>query len=273
MSQEHYIHGTDAEEQARLSRLNGLINRRSLAALALQGGERVLDVGSGLGQLTRDMALAAGARGRVIGIERSEEQLAKSNELAQSEGEETLVEFRQGDATDLPLQEDEWGTFDVVHTRFLLEHVSHPLAVVQGMVRAAKPGGRIVLEDDDHELFRMWPEVPETLAVWRAYLLTYGQIGMDAIIGRRLVELLHQAGAQPVRNDWLFFGSCSGDPNFPGFVDNLAGVLNGARTDTLATKKVTAAEHDRGMAALGEWKKRPDAALWYCIAWAEGKKL
>ena len=42
-----YIHGTAPAEQARLSVLNDLINVGSLRELHLQGGEHILDVGSG----------------------------------------------------------------------------------------------------------------------------------------------------------------------------------------------------------------------------------
>jgi SAM-dependent methyltransferase len=272
MTEAHYIHGTDPEEQKRLSRLNDLINRRSLGALALEGGERVLDVGAGLGQLSRAMALAAGPQGRVIGVERSRDQLARAQELAHAAGEGTLVDFRLGDAADPPLRDEEWGTFDVAHTRFLLEHLPDPLAVVKAMVRAVRPGGRIVLQDDDHDVFRMWPEVPDVDRVWRAYLLTYGRMGMDANIGRRLIELLHRAGAKPVRNDELFFGSCAGDPDWGGFINNVAEILIGARGDIVATGKASDADVDRGVAALHEWSKRPEAAFWYTAPWAEGRK-
>src|SRR5262245_56998718 len=54
-----YIHGTDPEEQARLTRLNQLLNQRSVEEIALCGGERILDLGSGLGQLSRALARAA----------------------------------------------------------------------------------------------------------------------------------------------------------------------------------------------------------------------
>src|SRR5262245_13271218 len=144
-----YIHGTDPSEQKRLSLLNTIINDSSLRALGLRGGERILDVGSGLGQCTRAMARAAGMR--VVGIERSADQIDEARRQAREEGEEDRIELRQGDVLRLELPDGEWGAFDVAHARFVLEHVADPLAVVRSMVRAVRPGGRIVLEDDDRE--------------------------------------------------------------------------------------------------------------------------
>ena len=51
-----YLHGSEPEEQRRLSLLNDLLNEGSLRALDLRGDEKILDVGSGLGQLSRAMA-------------------------------------------------------------------------------------------------------------------------------------------------------------------------------------------------------------------------
>src|SRR5688572_33292952 len=64
-----YIHGTAPQEQARLSLLNDLLNARCLRELDLKGGERILDVGSGLGQLSR--AMGDVARVRVVAVDRS----------------------------------------------------------------------------------------------------------------------------------------------------------------------------------------------------------
>ena len=267
-----YVHGTAREEQTRLSRLNDLINERSLAALSLQGGERVLDLGSGLGQLARGMARAVGSNGRVVGIERSEEQRAEALRLARESGEDGLPDIRSGDAVEPPLAEDEWGSFDVAHARFLLEHVPDPLAVVRVMVRAARPGGRIVLEDDDHDLLRLWPEPPSFEPIWRAYIRTYDRLGSDPFVGRRLVSLLAEAGAEPVRNTWIFFGSCAGHPQFEAYVENCATILEGARSHILETGHLDPQLFTEGIAALRDFGRRPDGAFWYATAWAEGRR-
>lgn len=265
-----YIHGTDPEEQARLSLLNDLLNLGSLRELGLQGGERILDVGCGLGQLSRAMARAAGER--VVGIERSAEQIAEAQRQAGRADETGLVKFRQGDALQLPLRDEEWGTFDLAHTRFLLEHVADPLAVVRAMARAVRPGGRIVLEDDDHDGLRLWPEPPGFVKLWQAYQRSYEHLGNDPAIGRRLVSLLVDAGAEPVRNTFVFFGSCAGDPRFSLYVENLIGVVAGARTTVVEAGLLDAAAFDTAIAALRGWSRDAAATLWYAVSWAEGRR-
>jgi ubiquinone/menaquinone biosynthesis C-methylase UbiE len=262
-----YVHGTEPEEQQRLTALNDMMNQASVDALGPRPGERVLDVGAGLGQLTRAIARRTGTA--VVGVERSAEQIAEAIRQARAAGEEHHLDFRAGDAVNLPLEDPEWATFDVAHTRFLLEHVPDPLEVVRSMVRAVRPGGRIVIEDDDHDLLRLWPEPPGVMPIWNAYMRSYDRAGNDPIVGRRLVELLHRAGAEPKRNTWLFFGSCSGGPNFSGFVNNLSSILVGARASIMATGFSEDAIH-RAVEELSAWEQRKDAAFWYAIAWAEG---
>jgi hypothetical protein len=140
------------------------------------------------------------------------------------------------------------------------------------MVRAVRPGGRIVLADDDHEMLRLWPEPPGLMNAWGAYMRTYDRLRTDPYVGRRLVQLLHQAGARPVRITGVFFGSCSGHATFPAFVENLALILEGAREAILATGQLETAELEEAVAALRHWGKRPDAAFWFSMPWAEGVK-
>ena len=254
-----YLHGTSPAEQERLSRLNRLMNDAALRELRIEPGERIVDFGCGLAQLS--LAMAQRARAPLVGIERSAEQLARAER-------HELLDLRQGDVADPPLREDE--QFDLAHARFVLEHVQDPLAVVRQMVRAVRPGGRIVVQDDDHEVLRCFPEPAGFAALWRAYERTYDRIGCDPYVGRRLASLLHQAGAKPARCTLLFFGGCAGDPAFPPLVENMAGLLEGARGPIVEGGLLGAAELDAALAALREWARRPDAAFWYGIFWAEG---
>lgn len=267
-----YIHGNEPEEQARLSTLNALLNVRSLDALRLRGDERILDVGSGLGQLSRAMAHALDEGGSVVAVERDAKQLGEALRQAEAVGERELVEWRRGDAVELPLADDEWGTFDLAHARFVLEHVTDPLAVVRSMVRAVRPGGRIVLEDDDHDLLRLWPEAPGFDALWRAYVEVYDRLGNDPYVGRRLSALLSQAGAEPTRNDQLFFGSCAGDASLGAFVENFAGLIEGSAAQIVTMTTVGEEQLRAGVESLRRWGGRHDAALWYVTCWAEGQR-
>jgi hypothetical protein len=139
---------------------------------------------------------------------------------------------------------------------------------VRTMVVAVRPGGRVILEDDDHEVMRLWPEPPGFSTVWQAYMRGYDRLGNDPIVGRRLVQLLAEAGAQPRRNTWIFFGSCAGHPDFDDFVTNIAGILEGAM-DVILLMGLTRDQVEDALEALDRWRERPDAAIWFSIAWAE----
>src|SRR4051812_28737977 len=221
-----YLHGTTPDEQARLSALNDLLNRAAMRELALRGGERIVDFGAGLGQLSREMARAAATP--VLGIERSPQQIAEARRQAKEAGEEALLLLRQGDVQE-GVSRSEEGTYDLAHARFVLEHVPDPLVVVRTMMRAVRPGGRIVLQDDDHDILRLWPEPLGVRALWAAYMRAFDRVGNDPYVGRRLVELLHAAGARPTRANFLFFGASAGETAFAQLVDNMASLVQGAR--------------------------------------------
>lgn len=268
-----YLHGTEPEEQSRLARLNEAINRASLDELRLRADERqILEVGGGLGHYARAMARIVGDTARVVMIERDGEQIREAGRLLEGSAERERVELRQGDALEFPLRADEWGAFDVAHARFLLEHVPQPEVVVRQMVEAVRPGGRIVLEDDNHDTMRLYPEPAYFPTLWSAYMRTYDRLGNDPFIGHRLVSLLHEAGARPSRNTWLFFGSCAGHEHFTLLVENMIKLFDGARALMIAGGLVDGEIYELGIEALRRWMLRPDAAMWFSISWAEGIK-
>ncbi len=265
-----YVHGTHEAEQTRLAALNDLINRRTIDEMQIRPGQRCLDVGCGLGQLAVAMGEATGVRGYVLGVERSEDQLAKARDAALGMAQ---IEFRRGDALHLPLRPDERAGFDIAVTRFLLEHVPDPLAVVRHMLISVKPGGRIILADDDHDVLRLHPQPPGVMNVWRAYIRLYDRFGNDPFVGRRLVQLLHQAGAKPKRNAWVWFGGCSNDESFVPLVHNIMGILKGCKDQLLLHELITADEFAFAMESLKRFAAREDAAIWFAMSYAEGTRV
>ncbi len=103
--------------------------------LAPQPGELVLDLGCGDGVLTQRIADAGAA---VIGIDSSPEMVA----AAQTRG----LDARVQSATELTFAAE----FDAVFTNAALHWVKAADAVIAGVSRALKPGGRFVGEFGGH---------------------------------------------------------------------------------------------------------------------------
>ncbi len=265
-----YIHGSSPEEQDRLSLLNDILNESCLRELDIQPGEKVLDFGCGLGQFTRLIARTVGGKGCVVGIERDRDQIVQARRLAERSDEAELVEFRQGDALELTLSGSELGTFDVAHARFLLEHVPRPDLVIEQMVRSLRPGGRVVVIDDDHDNFRPWPEPRGFPALWQAYVRSYERLGNDPYVGRRLVSLLRDGGLTSIRNSCVFFGGCAGNERFQAVADNLIGALEGAKDEMLSGRFLDEESFCTGIEGLQHWKAHASSALWYSACCAEG---
>ena len=133
---------------------------------------RVLDVGSGTGVVTEE--LAARTQGQVVGVDLNPGMVA----YAQKRG--GRVEYRLGDAHDLPFPN---GWFDVVACHFVLLWCREPVRVAQEMVRVTRPGGAVLIcAEPDYGGRIDHPELP--LGHWQSEVLR--QEGADPRIGRKL---------------------------------------------------------------------------------------
>jgi SAM-dependent methyltransferase len=114
-------------------------NARLRAAAAVRAGDRVLDIGCGAGQTTRDAARAA-APGAVLGIDVSEPALDRARRLTAAEGLDNVT-YEQGDAQ---VHRFEPERFDLAISRFGTMFFSDPVAAFANIARALRPGGRLV---------------------------------------------------------------------------------------------------------------------------------
>lgn len=122
------------------------LRRRFLRFCGIAPGWRVVDVGCGSGVVTRDVAARVGARGHVVGVDRSRVLLAAARRRAREERLERRIDFRLGDAGALPLRS---GRFDCALAVTVLLHVARPLAVLRELARVTRPGGVVGLQDQD----------------------------------------------------------------------------------------------------------------------------
>lgn len=111
--------------------------RAAAAATRLGPAMSAIDVACGTGALTRELARRVGPTGRVVGVDVSSAML----ERARRAGGES-IEYVLADALALPGADD---FFDAATIAFGLRNVSDYERCLREMVRATRPGGRVVV--------------------------------------------------------------------------------------------------------------------------------
>lgn len=112
-------------------------HRIALEMLDISPGDRVLDVGCGPGNFTRDFARAA-RDGLAIGIDASETMLATAIKW----GGGANLAYVRGDACQLPFDD---ASFDAVCCFAALYLIEDPIGAIDEIVRVLAPGGRVAL--------------------------------------------------------------------------------------------------------------------------------
>ncbi len=145
----------------------------TLKALDLKQGERVLDIGAGMGLLAYEMAATVGPEGRVSGIDISDDMLALARRRC---ADQPWTEFRNADATALPYEDE---SFDAAVSTQVYEYVPDIPKALAELHRVLRPGGRAVILDTDYGSLVMHTENPErmnrVLAAWDEHFV-YGDL-------------------------------------------------------------------------------------------------
>ncbi|GGE05021.1 methyltransferase [Polymorphobacter glacialis] len=140
---------TWAGMQARIDESFTPVTAALLSLAAPQPGENALDVGCGSGETTLALAGAVGDDGTALGIDISDQLLARARERAAELLSE--AEFRQADAATF----DEDSGFDLIVSRFGVMFFADPVAALANIRALAALGGRLV--------FACWQPTTENL--------------------------------------------------------------------------------------------------------------
>ena len=194
-----YTHG-HAEAVLRSHRWRTAANSAAYLLPHLHAGQRLLDVGSGPGTITADLARLVG---EVVALEINDEaaDLTRAELERQGIANATVV---VGDVLALDLADDE---FDVVHAHQVLQHVADPVASLREMVRVTRPGGIVAARDSDYGHFS-WHPASAGLDRWlELYDAAARANGGEPYAGRMLLAWAHAAGASDVvasSSTWCF---------------------------------------------------------------------
>jgi SAM-dependent methyltransferase len=197
---------------------------------------RVLDLGSGAGDVAFVAAGLVGPAGEVVGIDQSPDAVARATARA---GERRLsnVRFVPGDIHD-PAPD---GPFDAIIGRLVLMYVPDPAAVLRTQTGVLRSGGVIAPIEIDAHSARSLPSTPlvSQALSWLREALT--RAGIDPALGPRLWAVLQAAGLQPAGMIGVQPHFGPEDPDGPAI---LAGIVRTVLPLIERTGVATAAEVD-----------------------------
>lgn len=159
--------------------------------MSLRKGLSVLDVGCGVGNLTRLFLDQVKPGGRVVGVDLSQTMIRQARKRASKSGS-SLV-FKEGSVYRLHFDD---GVFDRTVATTLFEHLSTPLVALREMIRVTRPGGQVIVTDFD----------------WDTHIVSTGDLQLDRKlvrlfssdipapnVGRQLPLMFHQSGLKEIR--------------------------------------------------------------------------
>jgi len=145
--QDDYVLGRSDRETCRLTlqhQIVGPLTRRVFEAAGIGAGMKVLDLGSGAGDVALLVAEMVGPRGRVVGVDMNGAILETARARAAAAGW-TNVTFREGDARTLELESD----FDAAVGRFVLMYLPDPAAMLRHLATRVRRGGILAFHEND----------------------------------------------------------------------------------------------------------------------------
>lgn len=251
-----YTHG-HAGSVLRSHRWRTAANSAAYLLPFLARGRSLLDVGSGPGTITADLAELV-APGRVTALEATRDAVEVTRRGVDDRWVDN-VDCVVGDVHGLEYDDD---TFDVVHAHQVLQHVADPVTALAEMRRVCRPGGFVAARDSDYSAFTWYPEILELDEWMTLYQRVARTNGGEPNAGRHLVAWAHAAGFSDVTasaDAWCFANP--GRARFWGAMWAERILHSAIATQVVDEGFGTAEDLERISAGWTRWAAHPDASF------------
>lgn len=213
-----YALGRTRDEHERLQRQAAWfrpLTERVFRQAGLAPGQRVLDLGCGVGDVAFLAAEIVGPTGHVVGVDLDANAVATARDRAALIGL-TNVSFEVGDVRTLALE----GPFDAVTGRFVLLYMAKPAEGLAAALRHVRSGGLAVFQEldmDNTVPARTFPPDPDALwnVTGRAITETFARAGVHIRMGVEILRAFTDAGVPAP--SMIVDTPMGGGPAYPGY--------------------------------------------------------
>src|SRR5215831_10741797 len=189
-----YILGHSEREIARLKAQAAQldpITRRFLREAGIVPGMRVLDVGSGAGDVAFLAAELVGATGEIVGVDLAPAAIEVARSRATAHSLENVA-FLEGNPAAMTFDRP----FDAVIGRYVLQFQKDPVAVLRNLTAHVRPKGLIVFQENDWAGLMSFPPIPTFDQVCQWASTTMRRHGTETHMGMKLHGTFVGAGLE-----------------------------------------------------------------------------
>jgi 2-polyprenyl-3-methyl-5-hydroxy-6-metoxy-1,4-benzoquinol methylase len=189
-----YLMGRTDQETQRLIAAARILNpftRRMLTDAGLAPGMRVLDVGTGAGDVALIAAEIVGPTGAVVAVDQNPTILTTAYERAQASGLDH-ISFVAAEASNVELS----GQFDAIVGRLVLMYVGDAAGLLRRLAGYLAPGGVMAFQDFNFspDSVRSTPRVPLWDTAWGWMTTVVARAGISQTAGFDMHRILRDAG-------------------------------------------------------------------------------
>ena len=230
-------------------------------------GQRVLDLGSGVGDVAMLAARLVGPSGEVVGVERDTRSITRAKARVADAGLPNVT-FTQSDVSQIASTR----LFDAVVGRFILMYLPDPVAVLRSLSELVRPGGILAFQESSWApIFAISAHLPLWSAAVSLMCETFQRSGSNPEIGLSLYRIFQEAGLPapemwmeiPLGDDsdfvrWIYDVICSLRPQSQQLNQSLEKLgdfdtlLERLQAEFAASSRVAS-----WMAIVGAWSRKP----------------